>query len=270
MKRSATTDTTNDANHDHKKGRRQTRAMSRRIQDEVAFQQAEAHRMKQGSERAARLSATPLLQALPWVLKSGFLYQHEILTATSLSRNWTEIWSDVKDELPENCQVEVLVDAKHRGRVSWPLWVQARGLEDVIPSQAFARQVFDKVIDLKVAAKKTKGQQKKAREALPKWGVDFMAIKFMVWGPTNRNDGGMAINLQAFSPNYSINSYVASIPNFLIRLDPDLCLWTGIRTWKVYDGKPLWDWEFVRSPVFDDYFDDYFRDVYYHEDDGDD
>ena len=56
---------------------------------------------------------------------------------------------EVEDKLPVHCQVEVMVDIDGRSQ-EWPKWVKARGLQNVIPTQAFARRIFDKVNELKV------------------------------------------------------------------------------------------------------------------------
>jgi hypothetical protein len=232
MKRAATVATTNSK-------KRQMRSASRRMEEEAACQKDEARRMANGRKRAHQLSATPLLQALPGVFKSGFLYKHDILRAAEASTEWDEIWKEVEDELHEDCQVEVQVDLD---REEWPAWAKARGLDEVIPSQAFARKVFDTVIDLKAAAKKTVGQQEKNSRRVAKMGKDLHGLLLRVWGPTKRNSGGIAVRLvrRIDKENSWILNY---IDNFLIRLDPNLRLWTGIRTWHVYDQEPLWDWE---------------------------
>lgn len=225
--------------------KRQTRSVSRVIQNEKKNQEAEERRWKEGKTRAERLGATDLLRALPLVFKSGFLYKFEVLSSISISKDWKDVWDDVKEELPVECEVKVSVDLSTKTH-DWPLWAKMRGLDTVVPTIEFARQVFDKVMDLKVAAKPSERQRRKARDALPKWGVDFHGIRFMVWEPNTHNRGGVALSIyRCQSMDHSLFSLRNQIPNFLIRLDINMRLWTGIRCWRVYNGSPLWDWEFV-------------------------
>jgi hypothetical protein len=53
-------------------------------------------------QRAADLTATPLLHALPLVLISGFLFKHEIRRVAALaSKSWKSIWVEAQHELPD-------------------------------------------------------------------------------------------------------------------------------------------------------------------------
>jgi hypothetical protein len=78
-----------------------------------------------------------------------------------------------------------------------------------------------------------KNKQTKVRDALPKWGIDFLWIDILVWGPTSRNDGGMLMEFK-------------HLPGSSIRLNPNLILWTWshFQKWrKTYFGQPLWGCE---------------------------
>lgn len=200
-----------------------------------------------------RLKSTPLLNALSFVMKSGFLYKHEAIVASSACQDFQTVYNDVEDEIPRHVEVKLSVDSKKKNKKNgsnnddvafiWPDWVTFRQLEDVIPTVAFSKKIVEKVIDLKVAAKPTQRQQQKARESLPKWGVDIHQVSVHVWGPNNRNSGGIAIRLFTKLPFNPIFKYhqqsnqLSEIRGSLVRLDRDLRLWTGIRCWRVYDGE---------------------------------
>lgn len=215
----------------------QTRAVRQKLLDDAAQEEAERIRLAQGKLRAERLTRTPLLQALPLIFKSGFLYKHEVLTAVCKTKDWEEIWTEVEDELPETALVEVVCPR----RAGLPLWVlKRRGLDHDLQSQAFARQVLEKVGELKVAAKRTVRERAKARAALPKWGVDYHGVSVGVWGPNAYNDGGVSLRLVRHTLKREMK-WFDSVPRFLIRLHSNLTLWTaGIRNLDAYDGTPLW------------------------------
>lgn len=176
--------------------------------------------------------ATPLLQALPSVLTSGFLHQHGCITSSSTCKNWYCIWKEVEDQFPEDSKVELRVEnIWSRGRGT-PDFVCRNGLLEALHTPAFARQIWDKVNELKEAAKKGNAAKKKFRRELPVWGVGVRRVNVSFWGPTTHNDGGVCITY--YKHSFTGHSIA------MVRLDPDLILWTGIRNWKVYDGQPLW------------------------------
>jgi len=162
---------------------------------------------------------------------SGFLYQFECIKAAKACTQWSYLWEEAEPHFPECARVQVTVEniSAHCQRDIMPTWVlQQAGLtKEVLGSNAFVRQIFDKLNILRADAKKTKGQRAKFVAALPVWGKDIHHVTVHAWGPTNHNSGGMAIT---FGP----------ANNYMVRLYKDLTLWTGIRTWNVYDGKPLW------------------------------
>jgi hypothetical protein len=226
MKRASTTTT------------RQTRSVSRRVHLEAEQKQKEEIRHQELCDRATSLMETPLLRALPLVFASGFLYKYEAQRTAAVDKDWMAIYKEIKDELPEEASSQVQIEL-HFDYWEVPDWVKEQGLETVLGTQEFLHQVFDKVNELKVAAKSSKKQQEKARAALPKWGIDFHAASLFVWGPCKWNEGGIGIDLLR-----DCSSSYGKFPNVFIkwqiRLDPGLILWTGIRAWRVYDFEPLW------------------------------
>jgi hypothetical protein len=198
-----------------------------RLEEEVELEKARL-------QRAKDLTATSLLQALPLVLVSGFLYKHEIRSAVLACKSWKLIWVEAQSELPEHCLVEICLRGE---RVWWPLWLQAQRLQNVIHKHDFSRTIFNKLCDLKVAAENTERKKQKVRDALPKWGIDFLAIDMLVWSANNHNDGGIYFTL---NPNGKSHN---KLHGWSVRIDDSLRLWTwdGYHKWrKVYDGKPLW------------------------------
>jgi hypothetical protein len=229
MKRASTTTNT-----------RQTRSMARRIHLEAEQNQQEELRHQELCDRAASLMETPQLRALPIVLaNSGFLYKYECLRAAETCKDWLAIWKEVKDELPEASQVEINISFDTPGLI-WaePDWVTEQGLKFVLGTPEFVRQVFDKVNELKVAAKSSKKQKEKARAGLPKWGIDFHEATLFVWGSSNRDTGGIHIRLHRDCSRDKFPNRVGI--QWHVRLNPNLILWTGIRAWRVYDFEPLW------------------------------
>jgi len=204
--------------------RRSTRSTTR-------GQREQERQRKHEQERAIGLMTTPQLCALPAVFRSGFLYQFECIKAAKACTQWSYLWEEAEPHFPECARVQVTVEniSAHCQRDIMPTWVlQQAGLtKEILGSNAFVRQIFDKLNILRADAKKTKGQRAKFVAALPVWGKDIHHVTVHAWGPTNRNDGGMAIT---FGP----------ANNYMVRLYKDLSLWTGIRTWNVYDGEPLW------------------------------
>jgi hypothetical protein len=98
---------------------------------------------------------------------------------------------------------------------------------------------------LKILAEPTERKKQNVRNALPKWGVDFLGVGILVWGPKSRNDGGVHIAFTHSFPRHTLWS---------IRLDPDLILWTcsHFNKWKnVYNWQPFLDFE-----IADDFDDD--------------
>jgi hypothetical protein len=229
---------------------RKTRSITRRLNHEAERKQREERDRQVAHERAVSLMETPQLQALPLVLvKSGFLRKHECLNAAVTCKDWCAIWKEVEDELPEANQVEIHL-AFDRKKI--PCWAEDEGLDTVLGTQEFVRQVFDKVNALKVDAKRSKKKQDEARSALPKWGVDFHYADVFVWGPNSHNNGGIHISLKKhFIGNFAGREALPQEVVFAlqrswngigwtVRLDTNLVLWTGIRSWRVYDWSPLW------------------------------
>ena len=70
----------------------------------------------------------------------------------------------MKDELPEASQVEIHISFDTPGLI-WtvPDWVSKQGLKSIIGTPEFVHQVFDKVNELKVAAKSSKKQSKTSK-----------------------------------------------------------------------------------------------------------
>jgi len=214
---------------------------SRRTRSVVRRNQANARAVQQQHSRASALMSTPLLQALPAVLSSGFLYEYDCLKAASICQNWYHAWKEVENLLPENAKVEIRVQYD-RGYP--PDWIQESGLEETIGTHEFVRQVFDKVNALKVVAKPSKAARARAEAALPKWGIDVQKADVYVWGPTFRNNGGICIDL-GLEKNFKVvlptgKYFLSGRAVWKCHLDPNLVLWTGIRSWRVYDGEPLW------------------------------
>jgi hypothetical protein len=217
-------------------GRRQTRSVARRLNEEAHHQQKNERRQNELKERAVTLMETSELQALPMVLSSGFLYTHQCMNAAVTCKNWQYVWMDVQHQLPAACEVEIdLINITSYSNLAVPQWVSMRkGLEEVIRSFEFVRQVVDKVNAMKVAAKPSKKKRAQAQAALPKWGIDIHSATVYIWAPNNHNDGGISIDL------YKNVGRTRSDIGWKCRLHPDLTIWTGIRNRRVYDGKPLW------------------------------
>jgi hypothetical protein len=231
--------------------RRSTRSTVRDAKLEQQRLEEEDELEKIRLQRAEDLTATALLQALPLILTSGFLYKHEIRSAALASKSWKSIWVEEQHELPDYCQVEIKIH--HFGK-SWPTWVKLRRLQHAFPTPEFSRTIFEKLCDLKIAAETTERKKQKARDALPKWGIDFLGIDIMAWGPLSRNDGGIHIaftTLDFVQPwNRGLNFPREKLKGWSIRIDHELLLWTwsGYHKWKkIYDGQPLWECE-----IFDD------------------
>ena len=88
-------------------------------------------------------TATALFEALPIILTSGYLYSFECMQAAPTCKNWTRVWNEVGRHLPENSKVKVFLSIGGR-----PNFIKRNGLEDVLQSPQFARQVYDKVSKL--------------------------------------------------------------------------------------------------------------------------
>jgi len=189
------------------------------------------------------LMSTPLLKALPVVVSSGFLYQHDWMSAAATCQNWYHVWKEVEDGLPAFAKVEVFVE-DISGRDRSAVWIQEDGLDEAIRSPEFLRQVFDKVNALRVVAKKGKTARARAEAALPVWGIDLQVAILSVWGPWSHNSGGICITFGKKKDfqflKHTGAPYLSGRSPWKIRLDRQLRLWTGIRTWPVYDGQPLW------------------------------
>jgi hypothetical protein len=71
---------------------RSTRSTVRQEEHERKRVEQESHLETAQLQRAKDLTATPLLQALPLVLVSGYLYKHEIRNAAPASNDWKSIW----------------------------------------------------------------------------------------------------------------------------------------------------------------------------------
>ena len=197
--------------------------------------------------------ATPLLRALPLVVGSGFLYKWECRAVALASKTCQAVIAEVQHEIPRHCQVEIKCDWILRGRNRrWPMWVRERGLQHVIPAQEFSRAIFQKLCDLKVDAETTERKKEKVRDALPKWGVDFLSIRMLVWDAFHRNNGGIHFSL--YKGCSATGGPQNRLRGWTVRMDDDLWLWTwdAFHKWKkIYNHKPLWAWnwdrEFIRS-----------------------
>jgi hypothetical protein len=217
---------------------RQTRSVARRLNEEAQHEQENERRQSELKERAETLMETSELQALPMVLSSGFLYKYQCMNAAVTCKNWHSTWMEVQNHLPVSCQVEIaLRNITRNSNAALPRWVLQKGLEDVIGSSEFVRQVVDKVNAMKVAAKPSKNKRAAAQAALPKWGIDIHRVNVIVWEANTYNNGGICIVLYKNKSFYSVPS---DDMRWTCRLRPDLTLWAGIRAWRVYDGEPLW------------------------------
>ena len=228
---------------------RTTRAVSRKL--EVAV--LEERREQERQEVAASLMSSSLLQALPFILSQGFLYKGECRNAALASKKWHSIFVESQNQIPPHCQVQVeLIRNPY-----WPEWVLAQGLQEVLPTQDFARSIFEQMCELKVKSQQTKSRMAKMRASLPQWGVNFFAVQIRVWEANSHNRGGIFIRFLKFSGSVrwqlpTIADYNPSIADetirgWSIRLDVDLILWTWgtFRKWRnIYNDEPLWDWNF--------------------------
>ena len=235
MKRSADAPAPNS----NSKKPRTTRAVSRKL--EVAV--LEERREQERQEVAASLMSSSLLQALPFILSQGFLYKGECRNAALASKKWHSIFVESQNQIPPHCQVQVeLIRNPY-----WPEWVLAQGLQEVLPTQDFARSIFEQMCELKVKSQKTKSRMAKMRASLPKWGVDFFAVQIIVWEANTNNSGGIYIQFRNFSRNSNPSIADEEIRGWSIRLEDSLILWTWdtFRKWRnIYDYEPLWDWNF--------------------------
>ena len=216
---------------------RVTKKLSRRVlRSTRRSTRYETERMRE----VEALMATPFLRALPLLVGSGFLYKWECRAVALTSKKCRAIVAEVHDTIPAQCQVEIECNMKHENDEEiWPRWVLARGLQHEIPTQEFSRAIFQKLCDLKVAAESTERKKQKVRDGLPKWGVDFLKVHMWIWDRISINDGGIYLSLN------QVNTGVFC--GWSIRLDNNLCLWTWntFRKWrKVYDYRPLWDFDF--------------------------
>jgi hypothetical protein len=210
---------------------RVTRSSARRARSAIQQERAAKRRRTALQQRAARLAETPQLRALPAVLRSGFLYQYECMVAASSCRNWCAIWKEEEDSLPDGSRVQIsFKDITGRGGTA--SWITP-DLEAALGGPEFARRVFDAVNALRVAAKSSRSLRAKAQKALPVWGIDVQWVRVDVWGPNNHNSGGVALSMGKAG---RLSDRIWP----MVRLDRELRLWTGIRTWRVYDGRPLW------------------------------
>lgn len=209
--------------------RRSTRASTRRKKEELERQDCEKN-------RAEYLMSSPQFKALSFVLSSGYLYRYECIGTSLTCQNWYHIWNGTKDEFPQDSKVKITCEDIGGNTSDEPFFILENNLVLQIQTPEFARQIFDKIINLKLAAKKGTAARKKFLKSLPVWGVDVTHVTIDYWGQNSHNGGGIAITYKR---------YIGSSPQhyrsvFMVRLSPDLRLWTGIRTWSVYDYNPLW------------------------------
>ncbi|CAB9497444.1 expressed unknown protein [Seminavis robusta] len=220
--------------------RRSTRASTRHKKEQDDRKKEQDDREQEKANLAVRLMSTPLLQALPAVLSSGYLYHHECITAASTCQNWYHLWKEVEDEFPEDSLVEIEVkhisSSRNNREVTVPTFIQnTEGLLEAFHTQQFSRQIFDKANELKVAAKPGKTAKKRCREGLPKWGIDVRRVKILYWGPVSRNHGGIYI---------SYCKHTGAVMQ--VRIDHELPFWTlnGIRQ-KTWAKACLWAGSFT-------------------------
>lgn len=208
----------------------------RRSSRAAAIREKKQHQLLQRKQdRAAALMSTPLLQALPTVLSSGYLYLFECIKAASLCQNWYFIWKEVElkfPKFPDDASVIYSVQ-KSRNQNQGPThFVHQNGLLQAMQSPIFARTIYDKINQIKLAGKKGQAAKAKFLKSVKIWGVGIHRVDLVYWGANVHNGGGICI---AFYQGESILSR-----RTLIRLHPDLTIWTGIRNWKDYDSLPLW------------------------------
>lgn len=185
---------------------------------------------------------SPILQVLPFVLTSGFVYKIDCITAASTCKNWCRIWKEVEEQLPESAKVQVAIHnistgRKHKNQV--PAFLRgARIIESVESSQVFARCVLDVVNRCKVLSKKGKTAQKRCQDNLPVWGKDIRWVNFDFWGPNSYNSGGICLQFRKGGSGMGR-------PVEMVRLDTDFMFWTiktlRFKTWaKFYTWEPVW------------------------------
>lgn len=168
MKRAASTD------NNITSAKRTTRAAQRKVDQE----KEEEAKNAAATAKAEALMATPLLQALPLVLTSGFIKKWEIYSPATSCKDFHAIWVETQHQLPEEALVDVRVDLE---RGQYPVWATSKGLETVLPTQEFGHAVFDKLCELKLAVETTERKKQKVREALPKvspYGATGNTLRF--------------------------------------------------------------------------------------------
>lgn len=230
MKRSAPIDETNT----NLEPVRSTRSRTRTIHLE------EQHRL-QLLLGAVQFSMRPDLQALEIVMSNGFLLSKDCKAVVSAcGEDWKFQWQNkLAKELPDFAQVKLKICASSfcldvfspSTCLFLPLWIKQKPeLLRAVKTQQFARHIFDRVNDLKVAAKRSESLRAKARAALPVWGCDVHEVFIYIHEEKKNFDG--SIYLRFHDGNFK---------SFLhVWLNPDLTLWKGIRTWSVYDFQPSW------------------------------
>jgi len=126
--------------------------------------------------KAEALMSSPLLQALPLVLSSGFLYKWECYSPALVNKEFHSIWVEAQHDLPEEFTVEIRVDQGRRVQGEWPVWVTRKGMEDILPTYRFARTVFENLCDLKVAVETTERKKQKVRFVAPHVSVSVCSF----------------------------------------------------------------------------------------------
>lgn len=176
------------------------------------------------------LATTPLLQVLPLVLSSGYLYSHECIQAASTCKNWFRVWDEVGERLPFDSQVQVFF--KTGGRPNLP-----KKYKGALRTPQFVRQVFDKVNELKLMAETDdETARNNLRQNLPVWGSGIRFV-YVFCG-----NSGVSIEYSK-TDRIRQNSIFKHYPGEIVlavKLDEELKLRGGVETLDDYDGTPLW------------------------------
>jgi hypothetical protein len=168
------------------------------------------------------------------VFSSGYLYQYECMKAASTCKDRYDLWKEAEHSggFPDFAKVEVVIESyRGRGWAEPPFVRDNAALKAAMKTPKFARSIFDQVNSLKLAAKRGKSARNKFLKSLPIWGVDVRRVYVLCWDKNRYNDGGICVS---FCKSGVLNKLS------MVRLDPDLCLMTGIRAWQYYDNQPLW------------------------------
>jgi len=229
---------------------RTTRSMSRRQRLEANLQRARVE------EQERAIKQTPFEKILSIVVSNGFLYRFQCLNSIPcISKGCNDVWKDLKrmNAIPEKA-VEVEFSEFSGSKFFWNeeyervspstmLPPSYRVTKRLITSQAFLKNLFEKINDLKVRSRPSKKKRAEALSALPKWGEDIQIVKVITWGSCRCNDGGILLdfgkNVRSLIGKEKRKCFVPC--QKYVRLRPDLTIWGGLtkRALQLYDGLPL-------------------------------